>query len=1010
MATKLRDFLSRVISWPGDKDAPGYVNLHYTMKPKSETAKPFWSGKPTRTVDEFIEQAAWALQQSFIKDIYFCTSLQSQMRLDKNNKPKPVRLQANVVSLKAIWIDVDVKEPPKGYRTLGEALDAIGTFIHAANLPMPTALVGSGGGVHVYWINNKSLTLDEWRPYAEGLKTAALSFGLRCDAGCTIDSARVLRVPGTFNRKVEPARPVKLLGIQETDYDFSTALSVLPPLAVQSGSRSVVSSDGSWAGRSPSPAFAGLAKESLAEGLEKEDRPLDWTPLFKECEFFREALKTGGKDYDQPMWNLSTLMATFLENGHALAHRMGNKHQGYSKDSTDALWERKNKERRDRHLGWPSCGAINAAGCNACKACPHFGKGKSPLNILLPISNVVGVQPGLETPVIAATGYMPDTFGVDKAGHICKIILKEQEEGPPVPVYTKIFLCRLSSPWAQSKPDALNFTTTVDKGHSRQVSITLEIIQGGGTELSKALGRAGIKTYPPGERYLREFFMAWITKLHDAQEATVSVPFGWWTHQANEKEKAKRHGFVYGGLIMKDDGTDSPAGMGDIKLRAEYQPVGDSEPWVAACQMVTARKRPELDAIIAASFAAPLMVTPAEYAGCLSVWGSETGVGKTTAMKVGLAVWAHPKKAKETTSSTAKSVIHKMGQIRNLPVYWDEIRNKKAQAHVYDTFFGGSEGVGGGRLTSNIEQRGKDDWQTMLITCSNISLVDYVVRDQRTTPAGMARVFEYNIGRRTTDDGQLNTMDASRITQELENNYGMIGLKYARLLANSPDAADELTKAICESFGKTINATEDERYWVSICGTLLAGAGYANLFGAKIDVEALNKFLHQAYQKNRERVVDEGTEGGTQMHTEEVLTGFLQTHIENALFTDLFPAGQGRGKSVTVIFGPDPNRPRPIYVQWAQGESKLRISRHKFVEYLTDQNISQFQVIKGLRDYFKAKTVRTILGGGTSLRSGLQEHVLEIPVPKGSNLEAAMLAHSPHDISDEPLTPAEAVS
>ncbi len=1008
MATKLREFLSRVVPWPGE--GPGYVNLHYTMQSKGAGGKPFWSGKPTKTVDAFIEQAAWALKQDFIKDIYFCTSLQKHMRLDKNQKEKPVRLQANVVSLRAVWIDVDVKEPPKGYRTLGEALDAIGKFVHDANLPMPTALVGSGGGVHVYWISNRPLTVDEWRPYAEGLKTAALNAGLRCDAGCTIDSARVLRVPGTFNRKIDPPRPVRLLGIQETDYDFSTALSVLPPLAVQSGSRSNDGTHTAFQGQRPSPAFAALAQESLAEGLEKEDHPLDPKPIMKGCAFLRDALLTGGKDYDQPMWNLTTLAATFMDEGHSLSHKMGKGHPEYTVATTDALWDRKIKERKDRGLGWPSCNAIQAAGCKACATCPHFKEKKSPLHLAL----AAPVRPA-ETSANTAGGivpisFMPEGFGIDKDGHICKIILKEQEEGPPVPFYTKIFMCRLSSPWAQKGPDALHFTTTVDKGHTRQVSISLEIIQGGGTELSKALGRAGIKTYPPGERYLREFLMSWIAKLHEAQEATVSVPFGWLTNQASEKEKAKRHGFVYGGLIMKDDGTDSPAGMGDIKLREEYQPVGDSEPWVTACQMVTAQKRPELDAIIAASFAAPLMVTPAEYAGCLSVWGSETGVGKTTALKVGLAVWAHPLLAKETTKSTSKSVIHKMGQIRNLPVYWDEIRNKKTQANVYDTFFSGSEGVGGGRLTSNIEQRGKGQWQTMLITCSNISLVDYVVADQRTTPAGMARVFEYHIARDLTAPGRIGFMNASRITQELENNYGMVGLKYARLLANSPDAADELTKAICEKFEKDVKATDDERYWVSICGTILAGAGYANLFGAQIGIDKLTEFLKEKYQENRERVGDEGTEGGTQRHTEEVLTGFLQAHIENALFTDIFPAGQGRQKSVSIIFGPDPNRPRPIYVQWAKGDRKLRVSRHKLVEYLTEQNISQFQVLKGLRDHFKAKTARAILGGGTQFRSGLQEQVLELPIPVGSSLEAAMLAHSPHDGTEEDLQPAETAS
>ena len=83
----------------------------------------------------------------------------------------------------------------------------------------PNAAVASGGGLHVYWISNTPLTPDQWHPLACALKNAALTNGLRCDAGCTVDSARVLRVPGTWNCKNGLQRPVKLLWIGQ-DFDF----------------------------------------------------------------------------------------------------------------------------------------------------------------------------------------------------------------------------------------------------------------------------------------------------------------------------------------------------------------------------------------------------------------------------------------------------------------------------------------------------------------------------------------------------------------------------------------------------------------------------------------------------------------------------------------------------------------------------------------------------------------------------------------------------------------------
>ena len=44
------------------------------------------------------------------------------------------------LSLKAICLDLDVKDPPHGYATLPEALLAVPKFVHDAGLPPPSAL------------------------------------------------------------------------------------------------------------------------------------------------------------------------------------------------------------------------------------------------------------------------------------------------------------------------------------------------------------------------------------------------------------------------------------------------------------------------------------------------------------------------------------------------------------------------------------------------------------------------------------------------------------------------------------------------------------------------------------------------------------------------------------------------------------------------------------------------------------------------------------------------------
>ena len=58
-------------------------------------------------------------------------------------------------------------------------------------------IVKSGGGIHCYWVFDQDLTPNEWQPLADRLKEALLQGSLKCDAFCTADSARLLRVPET---------------------------------------------------------------------------------------------------------------------------------------------------------------------------------------------------------------------------------------------------------------------------------------------------------------------------------------------------------------------------------------------------------------------------------------------------------------------------------------------------------------------------------------------------------------------------------------------------------------------------------------------------------------------------------------------------------------------------------------------------------------------------------------------------------------------------------------------
>jgi hypothetical protein len=106
------EFMARVVPWPRD-GTPGYVNLHWRTRSLRDPEKYYWSGKPTKNVDDFLNMTKWALKKPPIKDIYFCLSLQSQIEKTSGGKIVSARSKANALLLKAIWLDVDIKEAPR---------------------------------------------------------------------------------------------------------------------------------------------------------------------------------------------------------------------------------------------------------------------------------------------------------------------------------------------------------------------------------------------------------------------------------------------------------------------------------------------------------------------------------------------------------------------------------------------------------------------------------------------------------------------------------------------------------------------------------------------------------------------------------------------------------------------------------------------------------------------------------------------------------------------------------
>jgi hypothetical protein len=396
-------FMAAVVPWPGSPEDPGHIawiNTYVDKRtPTGRNSKgrfPFGNGKCFRNVSALCSYTNWANGTNNNKDQYFCLSRQKNTKMSKGKKPHavPDRSALGAIAAKAIWLDIDYGKAD-GYQTLQEALKELLTFVQKVGLPAPSAIVSTGGGIHVYWINKDPLAPQEWRPYAEGLKALAVRQGLRADHNVTADIGRVLRLPGSFNHKEKTPRPCRLLPQPLKLYDFAAALKFLteiapvgqPRVEAASAPHSIFAEGANLDSFKNPPIFVtNDPNDRLSAGIDKfGDRPpLDPRPIFKDCAFYRNAFRTGGKDYGQTLWMYSILGTTFMESGRAYAHKISEGHATYTPVDTDAMFDRKLGDRERLGIGYPNCATIAGAGCKACQTCPLLAKGKSPLNLGYP--------------------------------------------------------------------------------------------------------------------------------------------------------------------------------------------------------------------------------------------------------------------------------------------------------------------------------------------------------------------------------------------------------------------------------------------------------------------------------------------------------------------------------------------------------------------------------------------------------------------------------------------------
>jgi hypothetical protein len=379
----------------------------------------------------------------------------------------------------------------------------------------------------------------------------------------------------------------------------------------------------------------------------------------------------------------------------------------------------------------------------------------------------------------------------------------------------------------------------------------------------------------------------------------------------------------------------------------------------------------------------------------MSAYSKESGIGKSTALKIAQAVWGDPIRAVQSLSDTQNSVMGKIGQIRSLPVYWDELKTEEDTKKFVNMTFQIAQGKEKSRMNQHAQLKEPGHWQTLVVSASNDSLIDHVTQQTQTTLAGLYRIFEYTV--KPPTGGHIGTVDTSEATirlSKLNTNFGSVGLKYAQWLGINFKQCETDMAALSKQLNIETSAVQEERFWVSLIACVLLGARYANTLGyAVFDESALKEFMLGALENMRKLRGQQTVDLTRSINISSIMAAFLKDMqaANKVLVTDRIHIAPGRPptpaspNAVKVLKPSDTSRLHGIVVQVGQNDRLMRISSSAFGEWLKKSGKSRHLLMEALQASMSTQTVVGFLGGGTGLAFA-KENIIQIDLSSSNDL------------------------
>ena len=219
---------------------------------------------------------------------------------------------------------------------------------------------------------------------------------------------------------------------------------------------------------------------------------------------------------------------------------------------------------------------------------------------------------------------------------------------------------------------------------------------------------------------------------------------------------------------------------------------GSEEVWMETAEKL--RKEPYARAIMAASFASPLLELLQVRVIILHLWHSSRS-GKTAMLKFALSIWGDPMKLMGNFNSTAVGLERRAGALKNLPLGLDELQvlNEKRLSPALIVYSLGN-GYGKTRGAKNGGLQEVPTWRNCIISTGEQPLAN-----ENSMDGVNSRVLEI-YGQPISDAGY-----GREVHQISESNYGFVGKWFVQYLIDSVAKDKKQMHADFEEMRNTLN-------------------------------------------------------------------------------------------------------------------------------------------------------------------------------------------------------------